>query len=122
MAFKATLDWMMHGIVLKNYVHKKQTVPCQAGRKLVVLYENGDVFPCELLKKSFGNLREVDYDIKTLLFSKQALKIKTDINPKKKCFCTWENIIVANLVFDIFSYPKIIYHWFRLFLLKRNKY
>jgi MoaA/NifB/PqqE/SkfB family radical SAM enzyme len=116
MALKGTIDWMTHEIVLQNYLNEVQTIPCQAGRKLVVIYENGDVHPCELSSEKFGNLRDVDYDIKKLLFSKNGESIKKKIYPDKVCHCTWENIISANLVFDIKSYPKIFYHWYRLFV------
>lgn len=116
MALKGTLDWMTHEIVLKNYLNRTQVIPCQAGRKLVVIYENGDVFPCELSGEKFGNLRNVNYDIKKLLFSENGKSIRQKIYRDKVCHCTWENIINANLVFDIKSYPKIFYHWYRLFV------
>lgn len=116
MALKETLDWMTHEIVLKNYLNATQTIPCQAGRKLVVIYENGDVYPCELFSERFGNVRDVDYDIKKILFSEKGKSIKKKIYCDKACHCTWENIINANLVFDIKSYPKIFYHWYRLFV------
>lgn len=119
LALKETLEWMTNKVVLKNYLTGTQTVPCQAGRKLLVIYENGDVYPCELLKEKFGNLRDVDYDIKKLLFSDDGKSIKRKINPGKACSCTWENIISINLLFDPRSYHKIIYNWFRLFILNR---
>jgi MoaA/NifB/PqqE/SkfB family radical SAM enzyme len=116
MALKATLDWMTHDIVYKNHVNQTQTVPCQAGRKLVVIYENGDVYPCEQLSEKFGNIRDAEYDVKKLLFNKEGELIKKNIFCEKFCHCTWENIINANLVFDLKSYPKIFYNWFRLFI------
>ena len=43
--------------------------PCVAGRKLIVVSETGEVMPCEVLDKSIGDLREVDFDIHRLLAS-----------------------------------------------------
>ena len=119
MAIKETLDQISKKIVLANYLDKKQTVPCQAGRKLVVIYENGDVYPCELTDQKFGNLKEVDYDIKKLLFSETGKTIKRRI-ADNSCYCTWENIINASILFNPRSYPKIMYNWARSFVLKRD--
>ena len=121
MALKETLEWMTGKLVLNNHLHQSQTIPCQAGRKLIVIYENGDVYPCELLKKKFGNLRDVNYDIKKLLFSEEGKLIKRKINPGKTCHCTWENIMSPNLLSDIRSYHKIIYNWFRLFVFNKER-
>ena len=59
---------------------------------MLVIYENGDVYPCESLttKEKMGNLKDSDYDIKNILKSDHAKCIIKDINPGKKCNCTWE--------------------------------
>jgi MoaA/NifB/PqqE/SkfB family radical SAM enzyme len=81
----------------------------------MVIYENGDVYPCEIMGYKFGNLRDVDYDVKKLLFSLKGRKIIEKIQQKKPCYCTWENIISVNLLFSPLYYPRILYEWFRLF-------
>jgi hypothetical protein len=40
---------------LKAYVEREQPVPCVAGRRIAVVYDDGEL-PCELLP-SAGNLR-----------------------------------------------------------------
>ena len=40
---------------------------CFGGRKLLVVDDIGDVWPCEILKDKFGNLRDHDFDINKLL-------------------------------------------------------
>ncbi len=118
MALKETLENIINKIVIKNHLTGKQSIPCQAGQKLVVIYENGDVYPCETSNQKFGNLRDVNYDIKKLLCSKEGMKIKRKIK-QDGCSCTWENIILVNLIFNLKSYPAIIYNWFRLFILNK---
>ena len=47
-------------------IHKiDHTTVC--GRKLLVVDDIGDVWPCEILKDKFGNLRDHDFDINKLL-------------------------------------------------------
>lgn len=118
MALKETLEALTPRVVLNNYKKKTQTVPCQAGRKLAVLYENGDLYPCEMLSPDhkFGNIRDVDYDINRLLFSEKGEGIKNRINPGNFCNCTWENAINISLLFDYRSFPRIVMTWLKLFV------
>ncbi|MEM4267574.1 MAG: radical SAM/SPASM domain-containing protein [Candidatus Woesearchaeota archaeon] len=83
-----------------NHINKKPLLPCQAGRKVAVIMDNGDVYPCELFNKvkRLGNLRAADYSLKKLLEKERAKKIIRDIS-KKQCMCTWECIIPLNMIF-----------------------
>ena len=93
---------------------------CQAGKKMAVVYENGDVMPCESLSEEskLGNLRDANYSLKNILNSNQSKCIVNDINPGKKCHCTWENAIGVSLLYDKKSWLKLLAHWFKLFILK----
>jgi MoaA/NifB/PqqE/SkfB family radical SAM enzyme len=121
MALKEAIEMNVNKMVVNNYLKKRQTVKCQAGQRLLVIYENGDVFPCETLEDNFGNLREVNYDVKRLLLSKKGNRIIRDIT-HNKCYCTWESILPINLLFSPIHLPLIIKEWLRLFILrKKNK-
>jgi MoaA/NifB/PqqE/SkfB family radical SAM enzyme len=115
LALKESLEMLVHKIVIENYKSHRQMVPCQSGRKLVVIYENGDVYPCETLSAKFGNLRDVNYDISKLLFSERGKEIVSKIRKEGGCYCTWENIIPVNLLFSPAHYRRIVYEWLRLF-------
>ena len=54
----------------------KFVTPCVAGKKLIVVSEEGQVFPCEILgkDKSFGNLRDYSMDVTSLLKTKRLKK------------------------------------------------
>ena len=82
-------------------------LPCVAGDKLIVINEIGDVYPCEILPMKMGNLREAEYDIKRILSSKKAKKIKNFIKDTR-CRCTFECATNANIVYDVKSYPKLL--------------
>lgn len=117
MALKEAMEMMICGIVVRNYRTGTQAVPCQAGRRLVVIYENGDVYPCETLGEKFGNLRDVGYDLGKLLFSPTGKEVIARIRAGR-CCCTWENIIPINLLLAPRQYPRILRNWLRLLRLK----
>ena len=117
-AVKEAIETVVNKIIVGNYTSHRQTVACQAGRKLLVIYENGDIYPCEMLNDEFGNLRDVGYDVKRLLFSRRGEEIIKQIRRDRICYCTWENIIPVNLLFSPAHYPSILYEWFRLFAQK----
>ncbi|MDP7079303.1 MAG: radical SAM protein [Candidatus Undinarchaeales archaeon] len=86
---------------------KSMVVPCVAGERLIEISETGDVFPCELLDKKMGNIRDFDYDINRLLASKGAEQVRRSIRDKK-CYCTFECAINASVIFDFKRYPRLL--------------
>lgn len=73
---------------------------CMAGILGAVIYENGEVFPCEILSDKIGNLRDYDYDFKKIWFSKKRADIVKKIN-REKCWCTHECFQGLNVVSNI---------------------
>ena len=105
---------MLHQMTLLMIKEKRMIIPCECGKELLVIYDNGDLFPCELLSTKLGNLRENNYDIHEIL--KQSTARYTVKNIKKsKCFCTWECALNNNIVF---SNKFAIQLGFRYFLYK----
>jgi len=87
---------------------ERRVFNCFAGKKLLLLTDTGDVFPCEhLLKTPLGNIREHDYDLEALLRQEQAKAIRKDI-VDRKCNCRWECAINTSNIFDIRNYPDLI--------------
>mgnify|MGYP006096954651 CR=1 FL=1 len=122
MAVKETIESLTPEVVMANHRKQKQTVKCQAGKKMVVIYENGDVHPCESLtpKEKLGNLRDYQYDINKVLNSNHSQCIVKDINPGKKCHCTWENAIGVSMLYDKTMWWKMLVRWFSKFILKKR--
>ncbi|MDC3203598.1 radical SAM protein [Prochlorococcus sp. AH-716-B04] len=85
----------------------KYVTPCVAGRKMCVVTEEGFVKPCELLPHNYGNLRDFDYDIKTLLDNKAAKESREWIK-SSKCKCTFECALAANVTWNISQYPRVV--------------
>lgn len=86
---------------------KSKHLPCTAGRLSVVVFENGDVHPCEILGRSMGNLREHGWDLEQLCASTQARELAKEI-VDTRCACTWECAQADNVLFNRQSWPKLL--------------
>lgn len=93
--------------IIKKIKGEKNTPKCLAGILGGVIYENGDVSPCEILSESFGNIRDYDYDLKKIWFCEKANKIRKKIK-KERCSCTHECFQNINTVFHIKTIPKLL--------------
>lgn len=71
---------------------------CYAPNKMVVVDNMGNVLPCEMIKYSYGNLRDCDYNIRNILPKKLECSIP----------CTWECAIRTSIIYN----PK---EWIKLF-------
>jgi MoaA/NifB/PqqE/SkfB family radical SAM enzyme len=111
-SFKRALDEIVPEVVYETKTKNEMVLPCVAGRKSIVLYEEGDLYPCELLNKSFGNVRKYNYDIPKMLKTKKAKEILSFIK-NRKCSCTWECIVPLNIIYSPKKYPKIGWIWLR---------
>lgn len=90
---------VMRNLIAKTYKENKNQIICQAGTIAATIYPNGDVFPCEILDKKLGNLRNVDYDFGRIWFSENTKEITKWIKDTK-CFCTHECNMTANILFN----------------------
>ncbi len=93
------MNKMRMDVIIKNVERKEFVLPCTAGTLLGVMYEKGDVYPCELLNaKRLGNVREYDYDFTKLWKSQRAEKTAAFIKDTK-CYCTHECFLRFNLMY-----------------------
>lgn len=104
---------------------------CFAGKKLIILDEKGNMYPCELLEPirkrneldlpfegsfNLGNIRESDYNIKEILGSSKTRRIIKFIQ-NNGCHCSFECAMINNFVLNPFNYARIIAN-----ILGGNKY
>ena len=66
----------------------KTPVSCVALKSSLSLAENGTVYPCTMWGEAVGNIRETDYQLKTLLNSPRKKELRTLIE-EKKCDNCW---------------------------------
>ena len=76
---------------------------CYCYKKMVVLQNNGDIYPCEYLNKKMGNLK--NNSLKEIMNSSR--KIEKHISDRK-CSCTWECALMNNIVCNPRTYFKVL--------------
>jgi radical SAM protein with 4Fe4S-binding SPASM domain len=94
--------------------------PCTAGRKLLIIQETGEVYPCEILKESMGNLRDYDFDMKQLLSTPANQELLEKIE-RSKCRCTFECALAANVIWGKSAYLKLLRSTIKNIGRKNNK-
>lgn len=110
---KAAQDILQRNLIHQTILEQKKVIQCYAGRLNLVLTENGDVYPCEILTERLGNVKDYEYDIKKILRSGNTKKILSSIQDKK-CFCTHECYFMTNILFNPRLYPKLAKEYIQL--------
>lgn len=87
----------------------KISSPCTAMRNLIVISENGDVFPCETISDSLGNIRQSKYNIQLLLKSEAAKRIDSKYKIRSQCSCDWGCASFNSKIYDWKLFPLITY-------------
>ena len=105
-------------MLIKALKEKKMPISCQAGKKLIVLFPDGEVLPCELFsdavskaderKPSLGNLRDYNYNLNQLLQARRARALLKRIK-QTNCYCSYECAHLANIVFSPLQMAKIFF-------------
>lgn len=79
---------------------------CRAGKKIAILNEQGNAFPCEVIPFKLGNVRDNGYDFKkTLSAGMNRFLMK---HPSETCHCDWgcgQNMAVMS---RLKSWPEVI--------------
>lgn len=99
---------------------KKQKIFCSAGNLGGVIYNDGSVYPCEMIDESFGNLRDFDYNLTLLWNSENAKKFRIALK-RGECMCTQECFLSLNLILQPRYWPGIIAERIRLQLHSMEK-
>jgi len=92
--------------LIRTVFYDEFVTPCVAGRKLVIVYETGDVYPCEILGKKMANLRDFDFDLHAVLRTRESKELVNWI-VDTKCKCSFECALAANVVWNASTYPKL---------------
>jgi radical SAM protein with 4Fe4S-binding SPASM domain len=104
---KAAQDILQRRFIHQTLKHKRQVIPCYAGRLTVVVTEKGDVYPCESFAGMLGNVRESDYNLPQILQSERGGQALAAIKGKE-CYCTHECYMMMNILFNPCQYPVLL--------------
>jgi MoaA/NifB/PqqE/SkfB family radical SAM enzyme len=72
---------------------------CHAGFLSAHLTAEGEVWSCCVLARSFGNLRDADFDFRTVWFSEEAEKFRQWMR-ERRCACPLANAAYTNLLVE----------------------
>lgn len=81
-------------------------LPCTAGSLSAVIFENGEVHPCEMLGQHLGNLNDVGWDLQRLWNERPAQALRKQIKDTN-CECTWECAQADNVLFAPGRWPSL---------------
>jgi len=110
---KAAQDILQRRMIHQTLLEQKRDIPCYAGKLNLVLTETGDVYPCEILSTSFGNVRNFDYNMKEIVRSEAAGPVLNSIY-NKQCYCTHECYFITNILFNPRLYPALAKEYVQL--------
>ncbi|MDO8736255.1 MAG: radical SAM protein [Thermoleophilia bacterium] len=110
---KTAQDLVQRRLIYETVRQGRRLLPCYAGRIGAVMNEVGDVFPCEILSDSMGNVRESGYDFRKVFFSEQADRVRAKIN-RTKCYCSHECYFVTNILFNPLMSGQVIRQYLEL--------
>jgi len=106
-------------LLIKVITEDRCVTPCQAGRRMLIIDDQGLVEPCEILrelireKKSeltrsdLGNLRDFEYDVRKILATQHAKSVVRHI-VEKRCYCTYECAMAANVLYTPRLWPLVL--------------
>jgi len=105
-------------LIAKTVRENRFQIPCYAGSLGGAMFSRGQVLPCELLvDKVMGNVRDFDYDLKKIWFSKRGDEIRRWIR-QDRCFCTYECFLTVNILFSPLMLTHVFKEWATLKLCK----
>lgn len=105
-ALNHSLDEQVRSSVEKTVIEGRAQFSCVAGRLACVIYSNGDVTECETKNSLVGNLRDVDYDFRSLWFGKNAKGIAAEA--ADGCHCTHECGHYASTIYSAKLLGKVV--------------
>lgn len=113
---KSAQDVLQRRLIHQTLTNGEKSIPCYAGNLNLVLTETGEVYPCEILPHSFGNVRDHEYDLLKLSRTGKAEQIKKTIsNSNRYCRkCTHECNYMMNILFNPAMYPALLKEYIRL--------
>ncbi len=100
-----------YNLVKRILRDKTQVIPCYAGITSAQISPDGHIWSCCIKAKSFGNLRDYNYNFKKIWFSKKMDEERISIK-NKECYCPMANASYTNLLMDVPTLWRVFYRSF----------
>jgi len=98
---------IVNKIIQETYLDPAYVSPCRAGALFGVIGADGSVYPCEILDRCLGNVRDSGFDLMKIWNGKQAKDTCRWILDSK-CHCTYECAWTLNVLGNARYQPKLI--------------
>ncbi len=86
---------------------KEQALPCYAGFASAQIGPNGDVWPCCVLARPMGNLREKGYDFARVWECEHADRLRAFIR-ENRCYCPMANAAYTNMLLHPATLARVL--------------
>jgi len=86
-----------YDLVKRTLREQRQVIPCMAGVASAQIAPNGDVWTCCIRAESMGNLREHDYDFRSVWTTGKGEQLRRSIKAGE-CYCPLANAAYTNML------------------------
>lgn len=113
------LEQVLTNVILNNARQQRQTIPCLAGRKHILIMDDGVIVPCDVLgpyieehpcaalqSPVMAKLEDYDFSIPKAMTSLQAQKVQSFIKAGG-CWCTSDCGFMPSITLNPRLYPRI---------------
>jgi len=98
---------IVNNIQIDTYLNPHYVSPCPAAALFGVIGTRGEVYPCEILDKPLGNLRDYDMDLMKL-WKDDGCKEAKDFIKDTHCNCSYECAWSINVISNKRYIPRLI--------------
>jgi len=98
-----------YDLVKRTLAEKRQIIPCMAGIASAQIAPNGDVWSCCMRAESMGNLRQHNYDFRSVWKSASADQLRRSIKAGE-CYCPLANAAYTNMLCHIPTLASVGLH------------
>lgn len=100
-------------IAKKILRENRQVIPCFSGFASAQIAPDGDVWMCCTKAQAIGNLRDADYNVAKVWFSKKAEALRTSIK-NGECFCPLANASYTNMLHNLKTLARVGWNLIRM--------
>jgi len=114
------INRLVKKVAFESVEQKKRCFRCLAGKKMLVLTQDGKLMPCEplwlepaarlnrdLSEFVMADLHEYDFDVPRALGSPGARRV-IDFIGEKKCYCQYGCAIYNSIIYSPSMYPRVV--------------
>ncbi len=93
-------------LVKRTLDEQDQLIDCYAGWASAQIYADGTVWPCCIRADNLGNLRDHNYDFRSIWFGDAIEAVRRSI-ANKECYCPLANAAYTNMLHDIPTLARV---------------